>query len=318
MLWAAALLAYERKTPEVMTSDSFCCPVCKGPLALRTTAFRCVPCGRGFPLVDGIPDFFISETNQNAVDEPNKTWLDPRIVEARDTIYRLSTRELKGMALCMQEVGRRSGVGCRILEVAMGTGHLTRWLAEVARPGTEIYAFDFSWPIVERAVANTKGLSGIRLFRANARGRLPFEDGHFDIVFLRLAPLGARGVPNVRAGYELLKPGGWYFEAGWEQTRYETAPTEWAIQHGYASAEHHEWQYWRTQTPQEQAATRIEQEHLAAQGGRAAHRIQRGKGGVDESRREEGPVRKLTHEHLLIAQKPGPLGNGQVPLSGED
>jgi SAM-dependent methyltransferase len=254
--------------------------------------------------VDGIPDFFISETEEDSIDEPNKTWLDSRIVEARDTLYRLCARELKGMAFCMQEIGQRTGAGCRVLEVGMGTGHFTRWLAKVSRPGTEIYAFDFSWPIFVKAKANTQGLSEVTLFRANARGLLPFKNESFDIVLLRLAPLGARGVPNVQAGYEMLKLGGWYFEAGWEQVRYETPPTEWAMRHGYGSAEHHEWQYWRTQTEQEQTASQIELERLAAQGCQTAEELQQQERKTKNGPGEDGSVQKMTHEHLLIAHKP--------------
>ena len=289
-----------------MLSESFCCPVCKGTLLVSSAGYRCEPCARSYQTVGGIPDFFISETERDFIDQPNRAWLDPEIVEARDTVYRLCARELKGMSFCIQEIGRRTGPGCRVLEVGMGTGHFTRWLAEVSAPGTEIYAFDFSWPIIEKAQANTQELSGITLFRANARGRLPFRDESFDIVFLRLAPLGLHGVPSVLAGYELLKPGGWYFEAGWEQERYETPPTEWAVQHGYENVEYHVWQYRRTQTQPERAAMRIELEHLASLGcrHRSVTEAQRQESGEGIQRGKGGGVSKMTHERLLVAQKP--------------
>jgi len=183
----------------------------------------------------------------------------------------------------------------------MGTGHFTRWLAEVSRPGTEIYAFDFSWPIIEKAKINAQGLSEAILFRANARGRLPFKKKCFDIVLLRLAPLGAHGIPNVQTGWEILRPGGWYFEAGWAPTRYETPPTEWAMQHGFESAQHHQWQYWRTQTEPEQRAFQIEIERLVSQGCpivKPPHKETNNRSG------EGRPVQKMTHENLLIAHKP--------------
>jgi len=271
---------------------------------MRLAELRCTPCGREFPIVDGIPDFFISETEDDFIDEPSKTWLDLKIVAARDTVYRLCARELKGMAFCMQEIRQRTAAGCRVLEVGMGTGHFTRWLAEVSRPGTEIYAFDYSWPIIEKAKANTQDLSDVTLFRANSRGLLPFKNESFDIALLRLVPLGAHGIPNVQAGYEILRLGGWYFEAGWEQVRYETFPTEWAMQHGYESAEHHEWQYWRTQTSQEQTASLIEREHLVAQGGPTVKKTQHQVKEAQSASGEEGSVQKMTHEHLLIANKP--------------
>ncbi len=252
-------------------------------------------------MVGGIPDFFVGDALRDS-DDPNQAWLDPRIAEARDLVYRLCTRELKGMAFCMQEVSRRTSAGCRVLEVGMGTGHFTHWLAEVSEPGTEIYAFDFSWPIIEKARANTRGLPGITLFRANARGSLPFKDENFDIVFVRLAPLGGRGIPNVQAGFEMLKPGGWYLEAGWEKERCETPPTEWAIQHGYEYAEHHTWQYRRMQTEQEYAAMQVEQERLASLGCKSVKEAQ--ETSVGNPQGKDRSILKMTYENLLIAQTP--------------
>jgi len=177
----------------------------------------------------------------------------------------------------------------------MGTGHFTRWLAEVAEPGTEIYGFDFSWPIIEKAKVKAGGLPGVALLRANARGMLPFEDESFDIVLVRLAPLGPRGVPNTQVAFELLQPGGWLFEAGWKAEQHETPPTEWAIQHGFESAEYHVWQYWRAQSEQERAAMEVEFERLVSL--------------IKPSRIEtrekvaDGVRLKMTHENLLIARK---------------
>ena len=112
------------KGQDIMALDSFCCPARKGPLAGTPVGLHCAPCGRHFRVVGGIPDFLISEGEHDFIDEPNKTWLDPEIVEARDTAYRLCARELKGMAFCMQEISRRTSAGCRVLEV--GTFGTTR------------------------------------------------------------------------------------------------------------------------------------------------------------------------------------------------
>lgn len=283
-------------------ADIFCCPVCKGSLLSTSMSFQCRLCDRSFQIVNGIPDFFVSESQHDFSDDPNTIWLDSQIVEARDTVYRLCTRELRGMIFCMNEIGRRTGRGCTVLEVGMGTGHFTRWLTEVSEPGTTIYAFDFSWPIIEKARSNIRALSGVTLFRANAREGLPFQAGVFDIIFIRLAPLGQRGVPNVQAGFELLRPGGWYFGAGWEQERYEMSPTEWAIHHGYNSAEYHEWQYHRVQSEEEYIAWQTEQKHLLA--------MREGSKAIDEGERVgcnqigSGSILKMTREHVLIAQKP--------------
>jgi ubiquinone/menaquinone biosynthesis C-methylase UbiE len=185
----------------------------------------------------------------------------------------------------------------------MGTGHFTRWLAEVSAPGSEIYAFDFSWPIIEKAKVRTRELSGVTLFRANARGRLPFPDEHFDIVFLRLAPLGAHGLPNAQVAYALLKPGGWFFEAGGKATQYETPPTEWAFQHGYEQAEYHVWQYRRLQSTQEYIATQMQREHMLSLGWKPPQGAREQEAGARERRVDDG-VLATTYENLLIARKP--------------
>jgi len=287
-----------------MGHNDYVCPKCKQSVENTTVEFRCKLCGLTFPVVDGIPDFFISDSKDEEIDEPNQTWLDPAVVETRGVHYDLIVRALKGMTYCIQEIVSRTGERSRILEVGMGTAHFTRWLAEDAGPGTQIFAFDFSWPIIQVARVNTHGFHNVRLFRANARGALPFKDESFDVILLRLSPLGAHGTPNVQAGYQLLKPGGWYFEAGWERTCHPTSPTEWAIQHGYESAEAHEWQYWRNQTRAERDAARIELEHLAAQGCPSAARILK-QGIVTRSTPGRGDeVQVMTKEHLLVAQKP--------------
>jgi SAM-dependent methyltransferase len=284
--------------------DHFACPACKAALTATTADLRCETCAARYPIVDGISDLFDGEIEDGTSSEVNRTWLDPAIVEARQTIYDLCTRELRGMAFCMTEIGCRTDAGCRILEVGMGTGHFTRWLSEVVAPETRIFAFDYSWPIIERAKVNVGGLPGVTLFRANARGSLPFLPASFDIVFVRLAPLGPHGVPNVRAGFDLLKPGGWYFEAGWEAKQCETPPTDWAVQHGFASAEHHVWQYRRVQTVREQAARRIELSAMAALGGESAAAALRADEGVIADADPTGGVATMTYENLLIARKP--------------
>ena len=287
-------------------SDIFCCPVCKGSLRSTPISFQCRHCQRSYPIRNGIPDFFVAETEHDFSVDPNSIWLDPQVVEARDTIYRNCARALRGMTFCMQEIERRTSRGCRVLEVGMGTGHFTQWMAELSEPGTAIYAFDFSWPIIEKAQAKTAGLTDVTLFRANSREGLPFQNGIFDIILVRLAPLGQHGVPNVQAGFELLKPGGWYFSAGWKNVQIETPPTEWAVQHGYESAEYHEWQYRRMQNEEEHIAWQYEQEYLLAM---MKHKYpkdtsERTSSDTDDIRVSGGHILKMTHENVLIAQKP--------------
>jgi SAM-dependent methyltransferase len=281
-----------------MLKDSFCCPICKGELLERTSNIDCGVCGRKFEIINGIPDFFIAEAEEHAIyDDRNRKWLIPEVVESRDMYYRYCTRKLKGMGFCMEEISKRTFSGCCVLEVGMGTGHFTNWLSEVSQAGTEIYAFDYSWPIIEKAKANTKDISGITLFRANARGSMPFKNETFDIVFLRLAPFGPHGVPAIKAGFDMLKPGGWFFEAGWEQEQFETPPLKWAAQHGYEYAEYHNWLYKRVQTEAEYLASLRESGKTEKEANAML---------VDQQLRQsrDRGVTKITEEYLLIAQKP--------------
>jgi len=274
----------------VLHMNPFFCPACKNPLSATPEMFTCVACDRSFPILNGIPDFFLVEGEQEAIDVVSAIWGDEMMVKARNTIYRLCTRELRGMAFCMQEIARRTGPGIRILEVGMGTGDFTRWLAEVAAPGTEIYTFDCSWPMLKTAQTTLRGISSVTMFRANARRTLPFPDASFDILFLRLAPLGPHGVPNVSAGYQILKPGGWYFEAGWDREQFEDTWTAWALKHGFEHAEQHTWQYPRPVTEEEEHAWQIEQ---------AAWPADHKKMPLSSTDNV-----KMTIENLLIAQKP--------------
>lgn len=197
-----------------METNIFACPICKGALEETAQGFRCAPCARAYPIVDGIPDFFVSETEQDSIDLKSQTWLDPEIAAARDTVYRLCARELKGMAFAMQQVGILSCPGFRILEAGMGTGHFTRWMAEAAAPGERIFAFDFSWPIIARAKANIGDQPGVTIFRANARGRCALPGRELRSHFPAPRPAGRarhtqRGgrVPAAQAGRVAVRGG---------------------------------------------------------------------------------------------------------------
>jgi SAM-dependent methyltransferase len=288
-----------------MRADIFCCPLCKGKLLAIPSGLECGLCGRGFAAENGVLDLFVSESDDDFIDEKNKAWLVPQVVEARDTIYRLCARELRGMTFCMQAIRQRTRAGCHLLEVGMGTGHFTRWLAEASAQGTKIYAFDFSWPIIAKALANTAGVEGVNIFRANARGRLPFRDNAFDIVFIRLAPLGSHGVSNVEAALGLLKPGGWCFSAMWDIPAYETPPMEFAIQVGYASAEHHAWQYERRISEEEYLARQVEGPFLSNLfQGASLDEARKTMAGDSHLPVEPQHLILMTQENILIAQKP--------------
>jgi SAM-dependent methyltransferase len=282
--------------------ELFRCPRCRGKLAQAPSGFRCSACARDFAVSRGLPDFFIVPPGEDDARDANLVWERPEVVEARDTLYRLCHRELRGMVCCMAEIGRRTAAGSRILEVGSGTGHFTRWLSESVHPEATIYAFDRSWPMLERTRAQVEGRANVVLFRANARGVLPFAPGSFDVVFVRLTPLGARGVPAVRAAFELLRPGGWYVDAAWSRERYATPPARWATEHGFETAEERTWCYPRLRSEEEYVASLIDgprrpYEYVDLERARAFARAERARHGP----RAGIPV--IIEESLLIAHR---------------
>ncbi len=120
-------------------------------------------------------------------------------------------------------------------------------------------------------------------------------------MLVRLAPLGPHEVPNAQAAFKLLQPGGWLFEAGWEPGQFNTPPTEWALRHGYESAEHHVWQYHRIQIEQEYVAMRTELEVLVFMKGEDKPPDETK---VITNHQGNKSFLKLTYENVLIARKP--------------
>ena len=276
----------------------FCCPLCKQVLASHGTSLVCEACDRVYEIVNGNVDFFVAEGKYAiGAEDQNRKWLNAEVMAGRDLYYRHCTRKLKGMTFAMEEVGKRTFAGCRILEVGMGTGHFTGWLAEVSPADTQVYAFDFSFASIDQAQANTQGCSGITCFRANARGPLPFKDGTFDIVWVRLAPLSPKGSTkgaSDRRALALLKPGGWYFAAGWKE---EWCSVEDLIEYGYTNVEHHRWQYPYVYGDEEHLGLELE----------AGRSPEEAKALIEERKQEQNRSdgwESLKGEHLLIAQKP--------------
>jgi ubiquinone/menaquinone biosynthesis C-methylase UbiE len=68
----------------------------------------------------------------------------------------------------------------RVLELAAGTGVLTRHLAQALPPGTEIVATDLNRPMLDYAAA-VGAPQPVRWQQADALA-LPFPAGHFDVV----------------------------------------------------------------------------------------------------------------------------------------
>lgn len=104
----------------------------------------------------------------------------------------------------------RSGLrpGMRVLELACGTGAMTRVIADSIVPGGSLVAVDNSEAQLETAKASCAGVDGVEFVRADACATgLP--EGSFDLVYFRLLamhlPDPAGLLRHIRT---LLKPGG--------------------------------------------------------------------------------------------------------------
>jgi SAM-dependent methyltransferase len=176
-----------------MSMPSYACPDCKVPL----DAFYCPGCRIEFPCVDGIPRFFS---------------LDPKfrrtapIAAAYDAIYSARTGVWESQGRTPEFIRYFSGLlgryaAGRVLEVGCGEGYL---LASINRG--EKFAVDLSLEALRRARA--RGGAHVSLALGE---RLPFPDGHFDLVtsvgvmehFLDIGD----ALGEVR---RILKPGGHY------------------------------------------------------------------------------------------------------------
>jgi len=102
----------------------------------------------------------------------------------------------------------------RVLEVAAGTGALTRALLE-SMPSAQIEATDLSPAMLARAEA--RGGSGrVRWSIADA-GQLPFPNASFDLVACQFAVMFLDQAAAFREARRVLRPGGTYLFNVWEE-----------------------------------------------------------------------------------------------------
>lgn len=104
----------------------------------------------------------------------------------------------------------------RILEIAAGTGVVTRALASILPPGAVIVATDLNQAMLDQAKAI--GTSRPVEWRQADAMRLPFPDASFDVV---VCQFGAMFFPDRTAGYReakrVLKPGGHFLFNVWDR-----------------------------------------------------------------------------------------------------
>lgn len=114
--------------------------------------------------------------------------------------------------------GRLAGVEPRdVLEVAAGTGVVTRAIASQLPAQTRIVATDLNQPMLDHAAARQPGDGRITWRQADAMA-LPFEDRTFDVV---VCQFGAMFFPDKIQAYRearrVLKPGGRFFFNVWDR-----------------------------------------------------------------------------------------------------
>ncbi|TPN50579.1 class I SAM-dependent methyltransferase [Mesorhizobium sp. B1-1-7] len=104
-----------------------------------------------------------------------------------------------------------------VLEIAAGTGVVTRVLAPKLSPGASYVVSDLNQPMLDYAASRQAPDSRITWRQADAMA-LPFEDAAFDVVCCQF---GAMFFPNRSAAYReakrVLKPGGHFLFNVWDR-----------------------------------------------------------------------------------------------------
>jgi len=104
-----------------------------------------------------------------------------------------------------------------VLEIAAGTGVVTRTLAPILSPGASYVVTDLNQPMLDYAASRQPPDSRITWRQADALA-LPFEDAAFDLVCCQF---GAMFFPDRISAYReakrVLKPGGHYLFNVWDR-----------------------------------------------------------------------------------------------------
>ncbi|MBZ9600534.1 class I SAM-dependent methyltransferase [Phyllobacterium chamaecytisi] len=104
-----------------------------------------------------------------------------------------------------------------VLEIAAGTGVLTRAMASRLNAETRIVASDLNQPMLDRASARQPEDSRIVWQQADALA-LPFEPQMFDVVACQFGVMFYPDkVQGHKEAYRVLKPGGHYFFNVWDR-----------------------------------------------------------------------------------------------------
>jgi SAM-dependent methyltransferase len=116
---------------------------------------------------------------------------------------------------------RVAATGARnVLEIAAGTGIVTRQLRNLLPPDAQVTATDLNPPVLD--IARVKFRAGERVaFQPADAGALPFNDGAFDAL---VCQFGVMFFPDKDLAYRearrVLKPGGRYFFSVWDAVQH--------------------------------------------------------------------------------------------------
>jgi SAM-dependent methyltransferase len=117
-----------------------------------------------------------------------------------------------------QDLARRVAgePGSRVLEIAAGTGVVTRALADALEPGVSIVATDLNQTMLDHA-ATVRADENVQWRQADALS-LPFEDASFDAI---VCQFGVMFFPDRAKAYSealrVLKPEGRFLFSTWDQ-----------------------------------------------------------------------------------------------------
>lgn len=111
----------------------------------------------------------------------------------------------------------------RVLEIAAGTGIVTRALAEVLRSATRIVATDLNEPMLEHAAAHLDA-PNVEWRQADALD-LPFADGEFDVAVCQFSVMFFPDrVAAYREALRVLRPGGSFVFNVWDRIEENEIP----------------------------------------------------------------------------------------------
>lgn len=245
--------------PRLRRTASLCCPSCKARLRDTDQELHCARCARRFPVIEGLPDFV--EPGDEL--KPNDTiWAHDDAAAARDLQYDRGLDAMRGAMFALDLILDAMPADGRMLDVGTGTGHFAQRIAS-AKPRAEVLAFDLAWQILQPAQRRLAAYENVVVFRANARRPLAVAPASFDVVLVRLAPLGASDVPVAAAAADLLRPGGVFVDAGGGHDWTLSDPLEWCASFGYEDVQFHTWRYERVLSAEEIAARMTESARIA-------------------------------------------------------